>query len=48
MNIAIDESGNVWMTNLSAGGMVEVVGAAAPTYAPLSKAAANGKLGAKP
>jgi hypothetical protein len=48
LNIAIDPSGNIWMTNLSAGGFVEIVGAAAPTFTPLSVAAANNKLGAKP
>ncbi len=50
--IAIDGSGDVWVTNTSSSGVgysvTELIGAAAPTYAPLASAAKNNKLGAKP
>ncbi len=50
--IAIDPSGDVWVTNTSSSGVgysvTELIGVAAPTYAPLSAAAAANKLGAKP
>jgi hypothetical protein len=57
--IAIDPSGDVWVINTAttssapAGTSVgysvtELIGVAAPTYAPLSAAQANNKLGAKP
>ena len=48
LNLAIDPSGNVWVTNYSGGGVVEIVGAAAPVVTPLSVAAGNGQLGQKP
>jgi hypothetical protein len=48
LNLAIDPSGNVWITNYTGGGVVELVGAAAPVATPLSVAAANNQLGAKP
>jgi hypothetical protein len=45
--IAVDPSGNVWYDTTN-GGIVELVGAAAPTVTPLSFAVANSKLGTKP
>jgi hypothetical protein len=54
LNVAIDPSGNVWITNYTGnaatGSVVEIVGAAAPVVTPLSAAAgaAPNKLGAKP
>ena len=48
LNLAIDPSGNVWITNYLGGAVVELVGAAAPVVTPLSVAAANGQLGTKP
>jgi hypothetical protein len=52
LNVAIDPSGNVWITNytgVSANGSVtEIVGAAAPVVTPLSAAAGNNLLGQKP
>jgi hypothetical protein len=50
--IAIDPSGDVWVTNTTSSGVgysvTELIGVAAPTYVPLSAAASVGKLGAKP
>jgi hypothetical protein len=47
--IAVDPSGNVWYdTTNGNGGIVELVGAGAPTVTPLSFAVANSKLGTKP
>jgi hypothetical protein len=53
LNIAIDPSGNLWITNYdgtnSAGSsVVEIIGVAAPVVTPLSLAAGNNALGAKP
>ena len=52
LNIAIDPSGNIWMTNYTGnaatGSVVEIVGSAAPVVTPLSAAAGTSKLGAKP
>jgi streptogramin lyase len=48
LNLAIDPSGNVWVTNYTGGGIVELVGAAAPVVTPLSVAAGNKQLGQKP
>lgn len=52
LNIAIDPSGNIWITNFtnnsSTGSVVEIVGAAAPVVTPLSVAAGTNKLGQKP
>jgi hypothetical protein len=45
--IAVDPSGNIWYDTTN-GGIVELVGAGAPTVTPLSSAVANSKLGAKP
>jgi len=50
--IAIDPSGDVWVTNTGSSGVgysvTELIGAAAPTYTPLSSAALSNKLGSKP
>jgi hypothetical protein len=50
--VAIDPSGDVWVTNTSSSGVgysvTELIGVAAPTYAPLAAAQAANKLGAKP
>jgi len=50
--IAIDPSGDVWVTNTGTTGVgysvTELIGVAAPTFTPLSSAAYNNKLGAKP
>jgi hypothetical protein len=54
LNIAIDPSGNIWITNYTGntatGSVVEIVGTAAPVVTPLSAAAGAtpSKLGAKP
>lgn len=54
LNVAIDPSGNLWITNYAGtttpnqGSVVEIVGTAAPVVTPLSLAAGNGKLGTKP
>jgi hypothetical protein len=53
LNIAIDPSGNIWITNYNSGGIssvTEIIGTAAPVVTPLSAAAAAtpNKLGAKP
>jgi hypothetical protein len=53
LNIAIDPSGNIWITNYNSGGVssvTEIVGTAAPVFTPLSAAAGAtpSKLGAKP
>jgi hypothetical protein len=52
LNIAVDPSGNIWITNYAGnstnGSITEIVGTAAPVVTPLSVAAATNKLGAKP
>jgi hypothetical protein len=48
LNVAIDPSGNVWITNYIGGKVVELVGAAAPVVTPLSVAAGSNKFGQKP
>ncbi|MGC9198766.1 MAG: hypothetical protein ACP5E5_07475 [Acidobacteriaceae bacterium] len=48
LNLAIDPSGNVWITNYTGNAVVELVGAAAPVETPLSVAAQGKKLGQKP
>jgi|GEM_PF-1404659 len=45
--IAVDPSGNVWYDTTN-GGIVELVGASAPTVTPLSFAVTTSKLGQKP
>lgn len=53
--VAIDESGNVWITNSAAvasattsGQITEIVGAAVPTTQPLSAAVGSNKIATKP
>lgn len=41
-DIGIDNSGNVWLANGGSGGLVELVGAAAPVYTPIANAAQKG------
>jgi hypothetical protein len=52
LNLAIDGSGDIWVANYSnssaSSSLSEIIGAATPTYTPLSSAAHAGKLGAKP
>ncbi len=48
LNLAIDPSGNVWITNYIGNAVVELVGAAAPVATPLSVAAGDNALGQKP
>jgi len=48
LNIAIDPSGNVWVTNYIGGSVAEIVGAAAPVVTPLALAAGNNMLGVAP
>ena len=48
LNLAIDPSGNVWVTNYTGNSVAEIVGAAAPVVTPLSVAAGSNKLGVKP
>ena len=48
LNLAIDPSGNIWITNYTGNSVAEIVGAAAPVVTPLSLAAGTNKLGAKP
>jgi hypothetical protein len=52
LNIAIDPSGNIWITNYTGvaanSSLTEIVGAAAPVVTPLSVAAGTSTLGTKP
>ncbi len=57
LNLAIDPSGNIWITNYAGNlgtpngnnsSVTEIVGAAAPVVTPLSVAAGTNKLGTKP
>ncbi len=48
LNVAIDPSGNVWVTNYIGNSVAEMVGAAAPVVTPLSLAAGNNALGVAP
>jgi streptogramin lyase len=52
LNIAIDPSGNIWITNYTgtatSSSVTEIIGAAAPVVTPLSVAAGTSHLGAKP
>ena len=46
--LAIDGSGNIWLANGSTGGLVEVVGAAAPLTTPRAIAVKNSTLATRP
>ena len=52
LNIAIDPSGNIWITNYTGvaanSSLTEIIGAAAPVVTPLSVAAGTSTLGTKP
>ena len=48
LNVAIDPSGNVWITNYTGNSVAEMVGAAAPVVTPLSVAAGNNMIGVAP
>ncbi len=48
LNIAIDQSGVMWVTSVTGDVVGEVLGMAAPSSNPLSVAAAKGGLGARP
>lgn len=48
LNVAIDPSGNVWVTNYTGSSVAEVIGAAAPVVTPLSVAASSSKFGVAP
>jgi DNA-binding beta-propeller fold protein YncE len=48
LNIAVDLSGNLWITNYGGDQIVEMVGGGAPVVTPLSVASTSGKLGSKP
>jgi hypothetical protein len=48
LNLAIDPSGDIWVTNFGGSELVEVIGAAAPVVTPLSAAATAGTLGKLP
>jgi hypothetical protein len=48
LNLAIDPSGNIWVTNYGGSKIVEILGAAAPVVTPLSTSANNGTLGQLP
>ena len=51
LNLAIDPSGNIWVTNYvgnGSGSVVEIIGTAGPVVTPLSLAAGNNVLGTKP
>jgi hypothetical protein len=46
--IAIDGSGNVWVTNTGDSSLTEFVGAAAPVVTPLAAAVKNNNQGGQP
>lgn len=48
LNLAIDPSGVIWLTNYSGGQLVEILGGAAPVSTPLSNSANKGTLGQLP
>jgi hypothetical protein len=48
LNLAIDPSGNMWITNYGGDRLFELIGTAAPVATPISVASTNGKLGTKP
>jgi hypothetical protein len=48
LNLAVDPSGDIWITNYGGGKIVELIGPAAPVVTPLSLAAGAGTLGTEP
>jgi hypothetical protein len=48
LNLAIDPSGDIWVTNYGGSKLVEIIGGAAPVVTPLSNAANSGTLGTEP
>jgi hypothetical protein len=48
LNLAVDPSGDLWITNYIGNSVVEIIGTAAPVVTPLSLAAGNNVLGTKP
>jgi hypothetical protein len=47
-SLAIDGSGNVWVSNNTGNSVTEIVGAAAPVVTPLALAVKNNTLGKRP
>jgi streptogramin lyase len=48
MNIAVDISGDLMITDFAGNSLIEIIGGATPTYAPLGLAAKNNKLAQEP
>lgn len=48
LNLAIDGSGDIWITNSGENSVTEIIGVASPTVTPLSYAVSSGTLGQKP
>jgi hypothetical protein len=48
MNLAVDISGDVFITNFNGNSIVEMIGLTTPVYGPLGVAAGAGKIGATP
>jgi hypothetical protein len=46
--VAVEGSGNVWVSNVSSRNITEFVGAAVPVVTPLSVGVKNGTLGTRP
>ncbi len=47
-NLAVDGSGDIWITNSGESSVTEIIGVASPTVTPLSYAVASGTLAQKP
>jgi hypothetical protein len=47
-NLAVDGSGDIWITNSGESSVTEIIGVASPTVTPLSYAVASGSLAQKP
>ena len=48
LNVAVDGSGDLWITNYGGNQIVEMMGPVAPAVTPLSKAAGSNQLGVRP
>jgi sugar lactone lactonase YvrE len=46
--IALDPSGNIWLTNSGVAGVIEIIGTAAPVVTPISAGVKNHTLGTRP